>query len=91
MSVDARIDSVRRRPDNSRQADRKRTYYRGIGLNPQAMAEYAAAHLLRTGEVLGGSPHRPRHPRSSETTPTPTSAEMGEAMGNDWYQTSLSV
>ena len=54
LSVDPRIESVRRRPSNSRQADRKKTYYRGIRLNTQAMAEFAAAHRMRTGEILDG-------------------------------------
>ena len=83
MSVDPRIESIRRRPENGRQADRKRTYYRGIGLNPQAMAEVAATHLLRTGEVL-----HVIAPSSSPGT-VPNSSGVAEVELRDWFQTNL--
>lgn len=65
MSVDPRIGSYRRRPENCRQADRKKTYYRGITLNRQAMAEVGAAHLMTTGEVADGL--------TSSSSPSPSS------------------
>lgn len=89
MSVDARISSVRRRPDNSRQADRKKTYYRGIGLNPQAMSEHAAAHLLRTGEVLHGS--TPTSSPSPSSVTTPDSSEGYESGSHDWSPSNLGI
>ncbi len=54
MSVDPRITSIRRRPEHGRSLDRKKTYYRGIRLNEEAMSEHAASHLMATGEVLSG-------------------------------------
>jgi hypothetical protein len=70
MSVDPRIESVRRRPPDGRNADRKKTYYRGIGLNPQAKVEFATAHLMRTGEILAD--FIPTAPSSSSTVTTPS-------------------
>jgi putative DNA primase/helicase len=87
MSVDPRIESVRRRPPDGRNADRKKTYYRGIGLNPQAKVEFAAAHLMRTGEILAD--FFPTASSSSSSETTPTSAEMSEVEGNNRYQPNL--
>jgi putative DNA primase/helicase len=89
LSVDPRISSIRRRPENRRHFDRKKTYYRGIGLSSQAMSEVAAVHLMRTGEILHG--FLPSASSSPATETMSTSPEMGEEQVRGWFETNLGV